>query len=225
LKRAERGDCIASRARIDGQVVVITGGNSGIGKETAIELANRGAKIYLACRNQMKCKEAVVEIQQLSRNRFVDYIQIDLASFESIHNFSRNFHQRESQLHILINNAGVLNEEKSVTKHGFEAHLGINHLGHFLLTHLLLDLLIASAPSKIIDVSSSLHRIGKINKHDLNSEKFYHWVEAYSNSKLMTLMSTEEFARRLHGSGVTANSVHPGLITSDIFRSFKPSSR
>jgi NAD(P)-dependent dehydrogenase (short-subunit alcohol dehydrogenase family) len=204
---------------------LITGGNSGIGKETAIELAIRGAKIYLACRNPMKCQDAVDEIKEISRNPNVDFLSIDLASFDSIHNFSRNFHQRESQLNILINNAGVLNEEKSLTQNGFESHIGINHLGHFLLTHLLLDLLIASAPSKIIDVSSSLHRIGTIDKKDLNSDKFYYWVTAYSNSKLATLMATEEFARRLKGTGVTANSIHPGLITSDIFRSFKPSSR
>lgn len=206
-------------------MVVITGGNSGIGKETAIELATRGAKVYLACRNAMKCTEAVKEIKQLSQNPKVDFLLIDLANFESIHNFSRKFHQIESKLHVLINNAGVLNEEKSLTQNGFESHIGINHLGHFLLTNLLLDLLITSAPSRIIDISSSLHQIGTIEMNDLNSDKFYFWVSAYSNSKLATIMSTEEFARRLKGSGVTANSVHPGLITSDIFRSFRPASR
>lgn len=205
--------------------MVITGGNSGIGKETAIELARRGGRIYLACRDPTRCSDAVTEIRQLSQSEDVHFLLIDLANFDSIHNFSRAFHEREKRLHVLINNAGVLLEKRSLTKNGFESHFGINHLGHFLLTNLLLDMLRASAPSRVIDVSSSLHNIGEININDWNSKKFYYWVPAYSNSKLATIMSTHEFARRLKGTGVTANSVHPGLITTDLFKNFQTWSR
>ena len=198
--------------RIDGKVVIITGSNSGIGKETAIDLAKRGGKIYIACRDIQRGEAALKEIRKISGSDKVHFLQLDLASLDSVREFSRKFHELESQLHILINNAGIMACAKDKTKDGFELQLGTNHLGHFLLTNLLLDLLKASAPSRIVNVASILHLIGRINKTDLMRNKFYNRWLVYGQSKLANVLFTHELAQKLRGSGVTANSLHPGLF-------------
>lgn len=137
-------------------------------------------------------------------------MQLDLASLESVREFSRKFHEVESQLHILICNAGVMTLPFSHTKDGFEMQLGVNHLGHFLLTVLLLDLLKASAPSRIVVVSSIAHEGGVINRDDLMSEKSYNKYKAYAQSKLANILFCKGLEKRLEGTGVTANSCHPG---------------
>lgn len=197
-------------SRIDGKVVVITGANSGIGKVTAIDLAKRGGTIYIACRDVKRGEEALRDIKAESGSEKIHFLQLDLASLESVRDFSKKFHEKESKLHILINNAGVMACPQSYTKDGFETHFGTNHLGHFLLTNLLLDLLKASAPSRIVVVSSFAHLIGTIKKHDLNSEKSYQKHLVYAQSKLANILFAREIAKRLKGTGVTANSVHPG---------------
>ena len=203
---------IKTDSRIDGKVVIITGANSGIGKETAIDLAKRGGKIYIACRDQTRGEEALTEIRAASKSENVFILHLDLASLDSVREFSRKFHELESKLHILINNAGVMACPKSFTKDGFEMHFGTNHLGHFLLTNLLLDVLKAAAPSRIIIVSSLFHIVGKIRKNNLNGESFYFRWFQYASSKLANIMFTRELAKRLEGTGVTVNALHPGKV-------------
>lgn len=129
----------------------------------------------------------------------------------------------EKRLDILVNNAGVWRVPYGKTADGFEVHLGVNHMGHFLLTNLLLDLLIKSAPSRIINVTSVAHTRGKINKDDLNSDNAYEEAAAYNQSKLANVLFTKELAERLSGTGVTANAVHPGIVATDLFRQHSPS--
>jgi retinol dehydrogenase 13 len=197
---------------IAGKVAIITGANSGIGKETAVDLAKRGGKVYIACRDIKRGEDALKEIKERSNSDNVHFLQLDLASLDSVREFSRKFHEVEDQLHILVNNAGIMACPKGKTKDGFELQLGTNHLGHFLLTNLLLDLLKSSAPSRIVVVSSVLHILGRIKKDDLMSEKFYQRWLVYGKSKLANILFTHELAKRLQGSGVTANSLHPGLF-------------
>jgi NAD(P)-dependent dehydrogenase (short-subunit alcohol dehydrogenase family) len=211
--------------RIDGKVVIITGANSGIGKETAIDLAKRGGKIYIACRNNKRGEDALKEIKDKSNSSDVYFLQLDLSSMDSIRTFSLKFHELENHLHILINNAGIMACPKAMTKDGFEAQIGTNHMGHFLLTNLLLDLLKQSSPSRIVVLSSLFHWYGRINKEDLNSEKSYWKWLAYGQSKLANILFTRELARRLEGTGVTVNSCHPGAVNTELTKSLDAFSR
>ncbi|CRL08604.1 CLUMA_CG021385, isoform A [Clunio marinus] len=200
------------------KVVLITGANTGIGRETAIDLARRGGKVYIACRDMEKSEQALEVIRKESQSSETFLLNLDLASIESIRKFSKNFHEIESKLHILINNAGVMACPKSYTKDGFEMQIGVNHLGHFLLTQLLLDRLKASAPSRIVVVSSSGHKLSDINKLDLMSDKAYNKIKAYGQSKLANILFTRYLAMKLEGSGVTVNSCHPGIVQTDLGR-------
>ncbi|XP_063700710.1 retinol dehydrogenase 12-like isoform X2 [Culicoides brevitarsis] len=213
-----QGASYKKQNRIDGKVVIITGANTGIGKETAIELAKRGGKIYLACRNKAKAIEAQKDVIQQSGSSNVFVEILDLSSLESVRDFAKRFMTLEDHLDLLINNAGIMACPKMLTKDGFEMQLGTNHLGHFLLTNLLLDHLKNSTPSRVVNVSSMAHLFGKINKDDLNSEKSYNSVNAYSQSKLANVMFTRELAKRLQGTGVTTYSLHPGVISTELTR-------
>jgi retinol dehydrogenase 12 len=213
-----QGGQYRKNTKIDGKVVIITGANSGIGKETAIDLAKRGGKVYIACRDVKRGEDALSDIKDKSGSGNVHFLQLDLASMASIHEFSKKFHELEAQLHILINNAGVMACPKAMTKDGFEMQIGTNHMGHFLLTNLLLDLLKQTAPARIVNVSSLFHWYGRINRDDLNSEKSYwRWI-AYGQSKIANILFTRELARRLEGTGVTANSLHPGAVRTELMR-------
>lgn len=208
---------------MDGKVVIVTGANTGIGKETAIDLAKRGAKVYLGCRDKSRGEEAQREIRALSNNNSVYYRSLDLCSLESVRKFVERFLKEESRLDVLMNNAGVGMLPKTVTKDGFEIHIGVNHMGHFLLTNLLLDVLKASQPSRIVNVSSMAHESGKINKQDLNSEIAYNRFNAYGQSKLANVLFTRHLATTiLRGTKVTANSLHPGAVATEIGRHFHP---
>lgn len=211
--------------RIDGKVVVITGSNSGIGKQTAIDLARRGGRVYVACRDPIRGAEAMKDIQDISGSSNVHFLQLDLAQMESIRQFSKKFHTFESQLHILINNAGIMACPKSQTRDGFELQIGTNHMGHFLLTNLLLDLMKQSAPARIINVSSLYHVFGRINKSDLNSDKHYWRWFAYAQSKLANILFTRELAQRLEGTGITVNACHPGAVNTELTRNLDCFSR
>jgi NAD(P)-dependent dehydrogenase (short-subunit alcohol dehydrogenase family) len=224
--------------RIDGKVVIITGCNTGLGKAAAIELAKRGAKLYMACRDMTKCEEARQEIVELSNNKAVFARELDLSSLKSVRKFAQHFHEDETRLDILINNAGVNLMPKSRTKDGFESHMGINYLGHFLLTHLLLDVLQvsvwhfqcffvtslvtklqASTPSRILNLSSSAHYVAKINRNDLMMDRgFYMKFFQYANSKLACTLFTLQLDKILAGTGITVNSVNPGEVETDIAR-------
>ncbi|XP_028931562.1 retinol dehydrogenase 12-like [Ornithorhynchus anatinus] len=207
-----------STVRLHGKVAVITGANTGIGKETARDLARRGARVIIACRDVLKGESAAGEIRAETGNRQVLVRKLDLADTKSIRAFADRFLAEEKQLHILINNAGVMMCPYSKTADGFEMHLGVNHLGHFLLTHLLLGRLKESAPARVVNVSSLAHIIGKIRFHDLQGEKYYNHGLAYCHSKLANILFTRELARRLQGTGVTTYSVHPGTVRSELIR-------
>lgn len=204
--------------KITDKVVIITGANTGIGKENAIDLAKRGGKIYIACRDIQRGEEALKEIRKVSGSDNVHFLQLDLASLESVREFVKKFRALEEHLHILINNAGVMACPRALTKDGFEMQIGTNHLGHFLLTNLLLDLIKASSPSRIVNVSSEGHRIGGIYKNDLMSEKSYSKYKAYGQSKLANILFSRELSKKLEGSGVTVNSCHPGVVKTELGR-------
>lgn len=198
--------------------MIITGANTGIGKETAIDLAKRGGKIYIACRDKRKSEEALKEIKYRSKSSKAFQLELDLASLDSINKFSRSFHELEPHLHILINNAGVMACPKSFTKDDFEMQLGTNHLGHFHLTNLLLDLLKVSTPSRVVVVSSSGHKLSGLMKDDLMGEKSYSKLKNYGQSKLANILFARELSKRLRGTQVTVNSCHPGIVQTELGR-------
>ena len=204
---------------LDGRTVVITGGNSGIGKEAAVELASMGAHVVLAARNQAKGDAAVAEIQQRT-GRDVELASLDLASKESIHTFADTFLASHDRLDVLLNNAGLTLLKRQETSDGFEMTFGVNHLGHFFLTSLLRDRLVASAPARVVNVASEAHRWvrGGIDFDDLMSTKRYRPFRTYARSKLANILFTRELARRLADTGVTANSLHPGFVASNFAR-------
>ncbi|XP_001494622.5 retinol dehydrogenase 11 isoform X1 [Equus przewalskii] len=216
-KMLSSGVC-TSTVQLLGKVAVVTGANTGIGKETAKELAQRGARVYLACRDVQKGELVAREIQTVTGNQEVLVKKLDLADTKSIRAFAKGFLAEEKHLHILINNAGVMMCPYSKTADGFEMHMGVNHLGHFLLTLLLLEKLKESAPSRIVNVSSFAHHLGRIHFHNLQGEKFYSAGLAYCHSKLANILFTRELARRLKGSSVTTYSVHPGTVNSELVR-------
>ena len=219
-KRYFQGGQCHNTKRLDGKTVVITGGNTGIGKETAVDLAKRGARVIIGCRNLEKGKAALKEIQERSGSTDVFLEKIDLASLDSVRKFAKSILKSERRLDILINNAGVMACDYQKTEDGFEMQFGTNHLGHFLLTMLLLDLIKKSAPSRIINVSSLGHSMGsgKINFDDIHWEKTYSAWPAYYNSKLANVLFTRELSKRLEGSHVTANSLHPGAVRTELGR-------
>jgi retinol dehydrogenase 12 len=174
--------------------------------------------VYLACRSKEKALAAMEEIKKSSGSDNVHFLRLDLACLASIREFSVEFHALESRLDILVNNGGLLSPEAR-TEDGFEMNMGTNHLGHFLLTNLLLDLLKTSAPSRIVVVASNMHRIGKIAKENFKSEKSFPgtWT-CYSNSKLANVIFTKELAKKLEGSGVSVNCCCPGPVETEVNR-------
>lgn len=203
-----------------GKTVIITGANSGIGKALAGELLKLQARVIMACRDQRSAEEAAQEIKGQAGPEQGEVVikHLDLASLGSVRKFCDEIRQEESKIDVLINNAGIYQCPYTKTEDGFEMQLGVNHLSHFLLTHLLLDLLKASAPSRIIVVSSKLYKYGSINFDDLNSEKNYDKAFCYSQSKLANLLFTLELARQLEGTGVTVNALTPGIVRTRLGR-------
>ncbi|TRZ02621.1 hypothetical protein DNTS_018260 [Danionella cerebrum] len=197
----------SSDARLDGKTVIITGANTGIGKETAIDLAKRGARIIMACRDTERAEAALKEVKEASGSQNIVTGRLDLSDSKSIRVFAESITKEERQVNILINNAGVM-----VCPYGKTAD------GHFLLTYLLLDLIKQSAPARIINVSSMAHQWGTIKLEDINSEKSYDKQKAYSQSKLANILFTRSLAKRLEGSGVTAYALHPGVVQTDLWR-------
>ncbi|XP_068198355.1 retinol dehydrogenase 14b [Antennarius striatus] len=206
-----------------GKTVIVTGANCGIGKALAGELLKVQARVIMACRDPRSAEEAAKDIRRQAGPEPGEVIvkQLDLASFRSIRAFCKEIHQEESRIDVLINNAGVYQCPYTKTEDGFEMQLGVNHLGHFLLTHLLLDLLKTSAPSRIVVVSSKLYKYGHINFDDLNSENKYDKAFCYSQSKLANLLFTLELARQLEGTGVTVNALTPGIVRTRLGRHVK----
>lgn len=202
--------------KIVGKVVIVTGGSSGLGFETARNLAERGGRIYIASRDEDKGNRRAESIRKLTGNENVQFMKLDLASLKSVREFSETFHKIEKRLDILINNAGTVSAFQK-TEDNFELNMAVNHLGHFLLTNLLLDLLKASAPSRILVVSSLAYILGVISRDNLNSEIYFPGIiKAYGNSKLANILFTRELSRKLENSGVTVNSLDPGISMSAI---------
>jgi NAD(P)-dependent dehydrogenase (short-subunit alcohol dehydrogenase family) len=199
---------------MENKIILITGANSGIGKATATALAEMGAQVVMMSRLVDTGESARQEIVRISKNNQVDLMQCDLASMESIRNFARDFVDKYPRLDVLINNAGIYTEKRMETVDGFEYQIGVNHLGPFLLTHLLLDMLKKSAPSRIINLASGAHFGGRINFDDLHAERRYSGWKAYAQSKLANVLFTYELAHRLSGKGVTVNCVHPGFVNT-----------
>jgi len=204
---------------LDGRVAIVTGANSGLGLETARVLAHRGARVVLACRDPEKARAAEREVAATTAQpRAVGTLPLDLADLASVRSFADEVRKRHSALHLLVNNAGVMAIPLRRTADGFEMQLGTNHLGHFALTGLLLDLLLATPDSRIVTVSSSAHRIGRIDFDDLQSERSYGPWRAYGQSKLANLLFTFELQRRLarRGTAPIAVAAHPGYAATQL---------
>ena len=197
-----------------GRTVLITGGNSGIGRETAVGLARLGARTVITARDEQRGAEAVEDIRERSGNDDVHQLHLDLGSFASVHACADTFLERFDRLDVLINNAGATLSERQLSEDGLELQLQANHLSHVLLTHRLLDRLRASAPARVVVVSSAAHRQGgDLDVDDLEAQgKPYIGLQQYARTKLMNLLFARELARRLTGSGVTVNAVHPGTV-------------
>lgn len=201
-----------------GKTIVVTGANAGIGRETALALAKLDATIIMLCRDRDRGEAAQRDIKQKSGNSNIDLMICDLASQRAIRQFVNEFSQRHDRLDVLVNNAGVLVREHTLNEDGIESTFAINHLGYFLLTNLLLDLLKKSAPSRVINVASTAHRYGRLDIGGWVSGRDYSAFGAYANSKLANVLFTYELARRLEGTGVTANCLHPGAVGTNLFR-------
>ncbi len=211
-----------------GKTYVVTGGNSGIGLITVGQLAKQGAHVVLACRRPAEGEREKAALVAAGVRGTVEVMELDLANLASVRAFASKFLADHTHLHGLVNNAGVMNTPAGKTKDGFETQLGTNHLGHFLLTELLLGVLKASAPARIVNLSSCFHdvaqgRKGAIQFDDLHFEqrKYDGW-EAYAQSKLANVLHAKDLATRLEGTGVTAVSVHPGWVRTNLVKSFMP---
>ena len=195
------------------KICLVTGGTNGIGKATAQALAEMGATVVIAGRNAPKTAQLVEEIRLASGNKSVDSLLADLSSQQEIRHLADEFKSKYSHLHVLINNAGGFFMQRQLSVDGIEMTFALNHLASFLLTNLMLDTLKASAPARIINVSSDAHASGKIEFDNLQGERVYS-PRAYDNSKLANILFTMELARRLEGSGVTVNALHPGFVAT-----------
>jgi NAD(P)-dependent dehydrogenase (short-subunit alcohol dehydrogenase family) len=199
---------------MDDKIVLITGATSGIGKATALELAEKGATVVIFARNKIKGENTIKEIADKSGNKKLDLLIGDLSSLESVRMASEEFRKKYQRLDVLVNNAGIFINYRKTTSEGFEYTFGVNHLSHFLLTSLLLDILKSSAPSRIINLSSEAQHNAQIDFNDLMSEEKFSGFKAYGQSKLANILFTYELSRRLEGTGVTVNAVHPGVVNT-----------
>ena len=209
---------------LTGKVAIVTGANSGIGYETVKALAEKGATVVMACRNLEKARKAESEIRQTVGNAKLEIIQLDLADLASIQKFAEDFKAKYSALDLHINNAGIMMPPFTKTADGFEVQFGANHLGHFILTGLLVDVILATPKARIVNVSSMAHRMGSgtINFDNLNAEQGYNPAGAYAQSKLANLLFTRELNRRFveKDSDVMATSAHPGWTATNLQKGF-----
>jgi NAD(P)-dependent dehydrogenase (short-subunit alcohol dehydrogenase family) len=212
---------VVDQPDLHGTTILITGGNSGIGKEAAVALARMGAHVAITARNPSKGEAARKEIVERSANNTAEVVPLDLASLDSVRTTADTVHAKLDRLDVLVNNAGGTLSKRQVTHDGFEMTFGVNHLGHFLLTNLLLDRIKASAPARIVTVASGAHRGARngLDFDDLQLERgHYRGFQQYCRSKLANIMFANELARRLDGTGVTSNSMHPGYVHTNFAR-------
>ncbi|XP_072380775.1 retinol dehydrogenase 11-like isoform X1 [Diabrotica undecimpunctata] len=219
-RESKWGKCI-NNIQLDGKTVIVTGANSGIGFEIAKELASRKAQVILACRTLKKAKDSCLLIQQKINNVIVVPMELDLSSLESIKSFTNEVKKNFNEIHILINNAGVHhpNTTRVETSDHFEIHFGVNYLGHFYLTNLLLEQLsLPSGKSRVVVIASSLHERGEIHLDDLNSEKNTRRANLYANSKLANIYFAQELANRIKEKNINVYACCPGWVFTGLFR-------
>ena len=219
LKWWMQGPKVTSKAKLDGKTVVITGANTGIGKTTALDMSKRGAKVVMLCRDMEKAEKAAEEIREATKGEVIVH-KLDLADLASVRECAEQLGNSLEKIDILINNAGIMACPKMKTKDGFEMQFGTNHLGHFLLTNLLMPQLKKAAPgARIVNVSSLAHTNGQMNWDDINYDNTtYDRFKSYSQSKLANVLFTKELARKGEGSGVNAYALHPGVIKTELGR-------
>lgn len=204
------------------KVVLVTGATSGIGLETARALARQGATVVIVGRSREKGERVLAELRQSTGNAKIDLLLADLSSMAAVRNLAADFLAKYDRLDVLVNNAGAIYTDRQTTVDGFERTFATNHLAYFLLTNLLLDVLKKSAPSRIVNVASEAHKSGRLDLDDLQSEKGFSGFRVYGTSKLANILFTYELSRRLAGTGVTANCLHPGVVASGFGDSTNP---
>jgi NAD(P)-dependent dehydrogenase (short-subunit alcohol dehydrogenase family) len=207
---------------MEGKVVLITGANSGIGYETTKGLAAIGAHVVMVCRDEGKCATARDDIAAAVPGAQLELRLCDLASLADVRRFAAEFKEGHDRLDVLFNNAGGIPNKRCVSADGIELQLAVNHLAPFLLTHLLMDMLMASAPSQVVTTTSGMHVRGKVDMSDLQAEKRYSPMGRYASTKLMNVMFTRSLAKRLEGTGVRANCLSPGFVDTGLSRDYGP---
>lgn len=219
FRRLAQGPVCKSKAMLTGRTVIVTGANTGMGKQTALDFARRNARVIVAGRNEDSGIKAVQEIVRETMNTNVVFKKVDLASFASIRSFADVIKNEEEQVDILVNNAGVFMLPLRRSADGVEMHLAVNYLGHFLLTNLLLDHIKKAPSARIVNIAADIPTwINGLNFDDINSKKSYNRVLAVIQSKQALLLYTKSLASRLKGTGVTVNSVHPGIVRNEFGR-------
>lgn len=198
---------------MNGKTVIVTGANSGMGMATAAAMADMGATVVMLCRSEKRGEEAFHILSEKS-GRKLDLMICDLGDFASIKAFVKEFRTKYDSLDILVNNAGFISLDRQITKDGLERQFGVNHMGHFLLTMSLIDLL--PKGGRIVNVASGAHKTGKIHFEDINLTRGFNVVKAYSQSKLANVLFTRELARRLKTKGITVNCCHPGAVATNM---------
>jgi len=203
---------------LKGRTILVTGATNGIGLESSVQLAGMGATVVMVGRDPGRTERALAEVKRRSGSADVSSLLCDFSSLAQVRALADGFRARHPRLDVLVNNAGGVNAARTITVDGLETTFAVNHLGPFLLTTLLLDLLEKSAPSRIVNVASEAHRQGVIDFENLQFEKGgYGTLKAYANSKLANILFTRELSRRLSGKGVTVNCLHPGVVDTGIW--------
>ncbi|MEW9502943.1 SDR family oxidoreductase [Jeotgalibacillus marinus] len=198
------------------KIALVTGANSGMGLVTAVELAKQGMHVVMLCRDPRRGKVAWISAKEQSGSQEITLMNADLGSMESIRAFAAAFKEKFDHLDVLVNNAGLISFKRQVTNDGFESQLGVNHLGHFLLTNLLLDEIKRAEAGRIVVVSSGAHKWGKMDFEDPHFERGYNVAKGYGRSKLANVLFTKALAKRLEGTNVTVNALHPGAVATNI---------
>lgn len=202
--------------KLSPKTILITGGTDGIGMQSALELAQQGHHVLVHGRNPVRGRQVVQDIQRTAQNPHVEFVLADFSSLPAVRQLSTHIQTTYPRLDIHINNAGIFMPHRTLTADGFETTFQVNYLAHFLLTNLLLDLIRASAPARILHVSSGLHRGGRIEWDNLQGEKHYSGNDAYARSKLANILFAYALADRLQDTGVTSNALHPGVIRTKL---------
>lgn len=202
---------------VSGKTVLVTGATSGIGLEASVELARRGARVVMVGRDPARTRSAEADVMARGGSKDVSHLLCDFSSQSAIRGLAEAVKTRHERLHVLVNNAGGVHKTRRVTADGIEATFAVNHLGYFLLTSLLRDLLLRSAPARVVTVASIGHRRGTLDFDDLGYERGYSIMRAYTRSKLANVLFAAELSRRLAGKGVTSNSLHPGSVDTNIW--------